>query len=124
MKKRHIIGLSIILVFVVFCGFAFRQSLTPYVSLAQAKEKATSVQVKGVLVDGQIRSEGAGRGISFYLQDEEGTIARVLYPGVKPENMEHSTSVVVIGKYAGADFQAEKILVKCPSKYERQGGTR
>jgi len=39
--------------------------------------------------------------------------------------MEHSTSVVVIGKYSGEDFHAQKLLVKCPSKYEKQrGGTQ
>lgn len=122
MKRRHMFGLIIIMVFVVFSCLAFGKSLTPYVSLEQAKEKKSVVQVKGVLVDGKVNVENDRQGISFHLQDEEGTVARVVYPGLKPDNMEHAPSVVVIGKYEAQDFQAEKILVKCPSKYQEQGG--
>jgi len=33
-------------------------------------------------------------------------------------NLEHSTEVVAIGEYNNGLFQAEEVLVKCPSKYE------
>ena len=48
----------------------------------------------------------------------------VVHEGIV-SNLRNSTEVVVIGKY-GEDgiFYAEKVLVKCPSKYlpEEEGG--
>lgn len=122
MKRRHLYGLILIIVFTVFCGFVFSQSLTPYVSFKEAMEKNGSVQVKGVLLSSKINSINDGHGITFRLEDEEGTIVTVVYPGLKPENLEHSTSVVVIGSYSKEEevFNAEKILVKCPSKYQAE----
>ena len=42
------------------------------------------------------------------------------YHGVKPANFEDAISIVAIGHYeSGRDeFVANKLLVKCPSKYQ------
>lgn len=119
MKRRHSVGIAVIVLFIVFCGFTFSQSLTPYVSFNTAKEKGGAAQVKGELAGGVERLAG-GAGVSFVLRDDEGTTVRVVYPGIEPENMEHAESVVVVGQYAGQDFHAEQILVKCPSKYQAE----
>ena len=42
---------------------------------------------------------------------------RVVYNNPKPANFEDAESVVVEGKMNGDVFEAEYILVKCPSKY-------
>ena len=42
----------------------------------------------------------------------------VTYRGVRPGNFEQATSLVAIGTYRGEAFQADQILVKCPSKYQ------
>jgi cytochrome c-type biogenesis protein CcmE len=97
----------------------FSRSLTPYVSFAEAMEKKETVQVKGYLA-GPVGTMGGGYGISFVLRDDEGTAVNVVYAGAKPDNMEHSESVVVIGCYEDLKFNAEKILVKCPSKYQAE----
>ena len=45
---------------------------------------------------------------------------RVAYRGVKPGNFEDAVSVVAIGRYDPAQrvIAADKLLVKCPSKYQ------
>jgi cytochrome c-type biogenesis protein CcmE len=48
---------------------------------------------------------------------------------VKPANFEDAVSIVAIGRYENGVFAAEKLLVKCPSKYqgeeiEKQYGTK
>lgn len=53
----------------------------------------------------------------FYLQDEKGQVKEVLYKGEKPRDFEKSEKVVVTGKLIDDQFQASKILMKCPSKY-------
>ncbi|MCS7161840.1 MAG: cytochrome c maturation protein CcmE [Bacteroidia bacterium] len=57
----------------------------------------------------------------FWAQDSLGTIVRVRYPDPKPVNFEVAQKVVLIGHYADSLFLAEKILMKCPSKYKAEG---
>ena len=119
MKRRHLLslGIIIVIVFFAFSAVVFSRSLTPYVSFAEAIEKKETVQVKGYLA-GPIAALDGGYGITFVLRDDEGTVAAIEYAGIKPDNMEHAESVVVIGRYEDLKFKAEKILVKCPSKYQ------
>ncbi len=56
---------------------------------------------------------------SFKLIDDKGKTAKVIYLNPKPQDIERSEKVVVIGKaQADGEFLAEKILLKCPSKYQ------
>jgi len=54
---------------------------------------------------------------SFYLVDSEGLEKKVMFNGSKPQDFERSESVVITGKMKGDAFLADKILMKCPSKY-------
>ena len=57
---------------------------------------------------------------TFYLKDNKGAECQVIYRGTKPENFEHADQVVVVGKAtAPGTFEADKILTKCPSKYDK-----
>ena len=42
------------------------------------------------------------------------------YKGVKPGNFEDAISIVAIGHFdeGAKQFEADKLLVKCPSKYQ------
>lgn len=118
MRRRHIIGLLVILAFLAFSVIAFSNSLTPYVNFAQAGKSNGSVQVRGVLADNRIDVIENGKKFRFMLRDESGAAAPVVYAGVKPDNFEHATSIVAVGRFAGGEFHAERLLVKCPSKYQ------
>jgi cytochrome c-type biogenesis protein CcmE len=55
------------------------------------------------------------------MQDQEsGDTMQVRYHGVKPGNFEDAISIVAIGQYSAdqEEFAANKLLVKCPSKYQ------
>jgi cytochrome c-type biogenesis protein CcmE len=41
----------------------------------------------------------------------------VIFNGNKPQDFERSEQVVIKGKMQGTAFQADEILMKCPSKY-------
>ncbi len=45
---------------------------------------------------------------------------RVRYKGLKPANFEEAISIVAIGRYdaSASEMHADKLLVKCPSKYQ------
>lgn len=118
MRRKYLIGVIVIAVFAAFTLVAFSNSLTPYVNFAQAKATKNTVQVRGVLAADKIAVTDNGRVVKFPLRDEAGEEVTVVYAGTKPENLEHATSIVAVGKYAGGQFNAEKLLVKCPSKYQ------
>ncbi|MCL1790980.1 MAG: cytochrome c maturation protein CcmE [Peptococcaceae bacterium] len=121
MKRRHLILLIIVVIAIVASGVVLSQNLSPYVTFSVAQEKSSSVQVHGVLV-GDVQTLSEGQGIMFRLRDDDGTIASVAYQGLKPDTIDQSDGVVVIGKFDGDIFRADKIIVKCPSKYESQPG--
>jgi cytochrome c-type biogenesis protein CcmE len=124
MKRRHVIGIGFILVFILIAGVALSSSMTPYVTFDVAKTKNSTVQVNGTLA-GDIVTLENGQGITFDLKDENGTKANVFFKGLKQENMEHAEGIVVIGRFDSENdstFIADRILTKCPSKYESEAG--
>lgn len=54
---------------------------------------------------------------TFFLIDEKGVESKVIYRAPEPADFERSEKVVIIGKMNGEVFEANKILLKCPSKY-------
>jgi cytochrome c-type biogenesis protein CcmE len=122
MKNKWLIGVGIILVFGGFAFYSFQASLSPYVSLREADGQAGQVQVLGAIVleDDIIFDFDSGT-LQFYITDDDGTVAQVHYRGAKPDNFEDSENIVVVGQFQDGVFLAEKLLVKCPSKYEKAG---
>ena len=54
---------------------------------------------------------------AFNMIDNNGDNRRVHFAGSKPPDFERSEQIVLVGKYENETFQASKILMKCPSKY-------
>jgi len=101
---------------------AFSGSLTPYVTLAEARQKGTTVQVAGVPDFDSQRYEDGTNDFMFEMTDHVGETVTVRFQGAKPSNFEEAENVVVIGKHMGNEFVSRKMLVKCPSKYQAGGG--
>ena len=53
----------------------------------------------------------------FYLKDSLSNSVKVIYRNPRPQDFERSENVVVKGKMKGDAFEANAILLKCPSKY-------
>jgi cytochrome c-type biogenesis protein CcmE len=113
-----ILGLALIVGFVAFGAGAFKASLTPYVTFAQARATQDAVQVAGKLVHGSAAYDESSGTLSFLLEDERGDRMKVRFAGQKPGNFEEATQIVAIGRFSEGIFVAEKLLVKCPSKYQ------
>lgn len=118
MNRRRLACLVIIAGFIAYSVSAFQAAVTPYVTFAQAKGSKAVVQVKGTLAGPQILPAGDGQAIRFVLRDDAGEEASVIYRGMRPASLEQATAIVAIGQYRGSEFQADKLLVKCPSKYQ------
>jgi len=119
MKKAYWLGAALVLGFLALGLTTFSRSMTPYVSFAEAKSAGRTVQVMGALDKGSSAYDIATKTLSFRLLDPNTKeILPVTYTDVKPANFEEAVSIVAIGRYQGGTFAAEKLLVKCPSKYQ------
>jgi cytochrome c-type biogenesis protein CcmE len=117
-STTYIIGILVILAFLGLAYGGLKRSMTPYVSFKEAKSTKSKVQVKGELVKGRTQYDGKTGDLVFYLRDDARTEMKVLYAGSKPGNFDQASQAVVVGKYEGTVFRAERVLVKCPSKYQ------
>ncbi len=120
MQTKYIIGIVIIVLFIIWAGISFNKTLTPYVSIAEAKKSESTVQVKGKRLDDG-RFDLDTNTFIFKLVDETGDQIEVVYEKAKPGNFDQATEIVCIGKYESGKFFAKDLLVKCPSKYTEEG---
>lgn len=123
MKHRNIIIFITALAFLIAAiFFASDNLLSPYVPFKEAvSSPGRYVQIIGRLDKNAAIVHGEGM-YSFTAIDKEGTRLKVTHRGSKPQNFEHTEQAVMLGKYnaTGNVFEAEKVLVKCPSKYRRK----
>jgi cytochrome c-type biogenesis protein CcmE len=120
MNVKVILAL-VLFVAAVFVGVtSFRKTVTPYISFEEARRSQGLVQVNGVLADKRYVLKQDEQYLSFRLKDEAGEVLPVEYRGVVPGNFDQATSIVAIGRYEEGRFEAEQLLVKCPSKYQEE----
>lgn len=111
-------GVVLIGAFIAFGAGSFSSNLTPYVTFDKARTSAGAVQVAGKLVEHSDRFDEATSRLRFVIQDDRGQKLEIAYKGPKPGNFHEATQVVAIGRYSSGVLEAEKLLVKCPSKYQ------
>jgi cytochrome c-type biogenesis protein CcmE len=128
MKAKYIIGAVIIVVFLAWGASAFFKTTIQYVPLAEAAGSTRTVQVMGKIDFSRVNYNSGQNRLEFAVYDAtaKDTLAAermpVYYYGVVPGNFEQATSVVLKGKPSDGVFVAEQMLVKCPSKYQGEGG--
>ena len=120
MNKKYIIGAVAVVALVLFGVMNLRKSVTPYVGFDEAKQAKAVVQVNGKLVRNSSKFDPRSTLLTFSVHDPNGKILPVVYHKAPPANFENAAGMVLIGQYQNGAFQAENILVKCPSKYEKK----
>jgi cytochrome c-type biogenesis protein CcmE len=121
MNRYYVLGGLLLVAFAGFSFASFKETLTPYVSYQQARDVDRIVQVAGALEAGSSSYDGKEEALFFTLIDPETKdTMRVRYKGLKPANFEEAISIVAIGRFEDGhqQFEADKLLVKCPSKYQ------
>ncbi len=130
MKKSHIF-LIVIIAAAVAIIISTAEDASTYVTFSEAYQMASSGNSKPIHVVGELKKNEAGEVVgieagmdkvsfSFIMIDENSREQKVYYSQPMPQDFTRSEKVVVIGRYKGEDFFAEKILLKCPSKYQEQ----
>lgn len=118
MKKGYWVATVFALVFIALGVTAFQKTLTPYLSFDEARKARGAVQVMGSLDKTSDRYDTTRQELRFDLLDANGNRMPVTYRGIKPGNFKDAISIVAIGPYRDGRIEAEKLLVKCPSKYQ------
>lgn len=129
MKRGHIIGLGIIGVAIIIIITSIGDAST-YESFSTAKSMAINGNTEAIHVVGQLKKDPKGEVVgievgqdktsfTFVMVDNDGIEQQVYYNEPVPADFIRSEQVVVIGTYKTEEmFVADKILMKCPSKYQ------
>ena len=119
-KSRTIIGIGIILLAMYFGSNAVLDSVVYYrgvdvVAGDMDYYSTHRVRMIGDIVNNTFRNEEKGYSFNMELN---GTFIPVIYKGMLPQTFKDNGRVVVIGTIDNGIFQAAKMEVKCPTKYE------
>lgn len=100
-------------------AWSMQGSLARAVSIPEARQASGTVQVFGYL-----NSKGAydaQNNWTFDIQGQDGSTLKVVHR-IKPGNFDDAISVSATGRYNAETgmFEADQLLVKCPSKYQEQ----
>ncbi|TDI70550.1 MAG: cytochrome c maturation protein CcmE [Bacteroidetes bacterium] len=119
MRPKTIIGIVLIVVFTGFLLMNFGQQVGGYMNFSQAMESGSRAHVVGDWVEERaFEYDPQANVFSFHMQDDQGTIRKIRYNHPKPPNFEDAEKIVVEGRVENEIFVADKILIKCPSKYQ------
>ena len=125
MKKSSIYAIGIIAIAIAII-ISTAGDASSYVTFEEARESDAKVHVVGTLpknengeVVGIYPSEDK-LSFSFVMVDENSQQQEVYYNEPIPTDFKRSEQVVIVGKYQDDVFVADKILLKCPSKYQEQ----
>ncbi|MCR9065846.1 MAG: cytochrome c maturation protein CcmE [Cytophagales bacterium] len=131
MKKSHIIALVVIAVAIAMIISTVGDAST-YSDFGEAKKLATEGNTTDVHVVGELKKDSQGNILGmvyepsvnpnrfeFMMVDSLNNESKVVLMKPKPQDMERSEKVVVVGSMNLDQnyFEAEQILLKCPSKY-------
>ncbi len=123
-RKLMVLGAIVLAAFGYFSYTAFQSAQSFYLTVDELVElgpSATqSVQVKGKLVEDSFAREGGTSTLAHFLLHENGVQVDATYDGVLPDLFFNPHSEIVLGgTYSdGGLFVADRVYVKCPSKYQ------
>jgi len=130
MKKSHLFGILVIAIAVMIIVSTAGDAST-YVTFGEAKAMAEKGNNQKIHVVGTLKKDEQGHivgiepgndkvSFSFILVDENQREQKVYYNEPMPADFTKSEQVVIIGNYQQDVFVADKILLKCPSKYQEK----
>jgi cytochrome c-type biogenesis protein CcmE len=118
-------GVVVAVVIGVLIVTSFSGSTSDYLTVAQVKalepEQSRNSRVVGAIVSDSVNWNTRELHLTFEIEDETGRLP-ISYHGPQPDMLVDAVEAVVIGKYDPTVqvFEAEELLMKCPSKYEEK----
>ncbi|KXS43929.1 MULTISPECIES: cytochrome c maturation protein CcmE [unclassified Candidatus Frackibacter] len=131
-KTKMGIGILILLIgfgYLMFSGISSSSSyfLTIEEVLAQGKEVyGKPLKVSGLIIGESIDWNAEELQLNFKIKEKDGNeVMAVRYSGVRPDNFKEGVTAIVQGTFTKEGyFKADKLMLKCPSKYEEENPER
>lgn len=118
-------GVVVALVIGLLIATSFSGSTSDYLTISEVKaldaEQVRDSRVSGAIVANSVEWNTRELHLTFQIEDETGTLP-ISYHGPQPDMLVDAVEAVAIGKYdhAAGVFEANDLLMKCPSKYEEK----
>ena len=127
---RFVAGGLLLLGFVAFLGYQMVTATTTtgayYMTVGELMNETPNiygerVRVNGTVVDGSEDWNAKELTLKFTIADENGDQLPIVFYGPRPDNFQRAASAIVEGELMGNNsFEAETLLLKCPSRYEEE----
>ena len=126
-QRRKLLILAAILLasFGYFAYTAFQSATQFYVTVDELVAGVPSyvnesIQLKGRLVEGSFARDADVATVAHFRLQENGEEVAATFDGVLPDLFFNPHSEIVLSGIYGADgmFTGDRVLIKCPSKYE------
>lgn len=122
MKKTHLIALVLLAASMGIIIVSLGDS-SKYVTFQKAADYPDEqYHVVGKLVEEKpmvYKPRENPNKFTFYLKDEKGAVRKVVYNDAKPSDITQTDRIVLVGQMRNENtFHANRILMKCPSKYK------
>ncbi|MBI1756967.1 MAG: cytochrome c maturation protein CcmE [Fimbriimonas ginsengisoli] len=122
--QLHVVTAIIVLAGLAAIIFAFVSNASPYGTFADARRSGgNSIHVAGELLKETLDIDARHGILRFAMKDEKGEQMTVEYTGAPPSSLSEATRVVAIGGVKNGVFHSDKLLLKCPSRYEAKAKT-
>lgn len=119
-------GLLVIGLVVVLIVQATMSTGAYYLTVAELEARSATlvgerVRVSGAVVDGSEVWEPKEMTLRFAISDESGNPLPIVFYGPRPDNFQRAAEAIVEGELLpDGYFQANTLLLKCPSRYEEE----
>ncbi len=118
-KLGAVVTVAVSALAMVAMSITFVSNASPYVDVTQAlSTPGDGLHLLGTIDKSSVRNDVLTRTITFDLIDATGKRMHVDYQGEPISNMAEAEKVVAVGCVKHGEFAANKLLIKCPSKYE------
>lgn len=119
-------GLLVVGLIVILIVQATMQTGAYYLTVSEVQARQSTlvgerVRVSGEVVDDSEDWNAQEITLRFAIHDENNTQLPIVFYGPRPDNFHRAASAIVEGQLlADGSFQADSLLLKCPSRYEEE----
>lgn len=125
LKRKYVVGGVLVVAAIIYLVItAARGSTEYYMTVGELHAQGPSprqVRVSGNVLKDSIAWSPRDLRLEFRVTDDSGILS-VVHHGARPDMFRDGTQVVLEGRYGNSGvFEADSMLLKCPSKYEEAG---
>jgi cytochrome c-type biogenesis protein CcmE len=121
MKPKQLLGVALIVACVITAGLALRGTVRRSLTVQEVRaSEGEPCGIYGEVVKSSGNYDMKAARLTFNLKDPKGDAIAVVYNKPKPANFDQASHVKAVGAYRDGAFQADELVLKCPSKYIKE----